>query len=1121
MSLGTPASFAQRRLWFLDQLEPGTAAYNLPRAFRVIGPLNLKILKRALDTVVRRHASLRTVFDSVHGEPRQVVLPDSSLDLPLVDLTRIPGIDPETEALRIVSEEGRKPFDLSEGPLLRSLVIRLGPESHIVVLVMHHIITDGWSISILFREVTSCYAEFARGKEPDLPDLPIQYAEYAQWQHEWMKGEALTRQTEHWKNKLAGAQSLIDLPLDHPRPTIAGWHGATEEISLDGVFLAKLKALAQAEGATSFMVAMAAFQALLWRYTNQESILVGTPVAARSEVEFENMVGLFVNTLVFRSDFSKSLTFRELIRQVRAFALDAYTHQDVPFEKLVEALVPQRSLDTHPLFQVMFTFQNIPKQVFEIPGLSIKEIAFEAGIAKFDLSAEVWEDREFHCQFEYRTDLFEQSTMRRMLGHFQTLLHAAFDNPDLRLAELPMMNAQERAQVLVEWNRTSADYSRDLTIHGAFEQQVNRTPEATALLSEGNRWTYRHVDDDSNHLAHLLIKKGIGAGCLVGILLDRSVEMVVALLAVLKTGAAYVPLDRGYPAERIKLMLTDAAVSGVITVSALKDRLPTDARNVIELDNDLDNNLDNNDELKRESSTALPDSVSSEQTAYVIYTSGSTGGPKGVEGTHRASMNRFTWMWRTYPFASGEVCCQKTNLTFVDSIWEIFGPLLAGIPSVIIPQEAVLDPELLLRVLARERVTRIVLVPSQLRALLDHAPNLQQRVPELKLWSCSGEVLPGDLARRFRAAFPGAKMLNIYGASEVAADATCHEVAERDSASVPIGKPISNTQVYLVDEGLNAVPIGIRGEIYIGGEGLARGYRNQPELTAERFVRNWMELPQSARLYRTGDLGRWRGDGEIEYLGRVDTQIKLRGVRIELGEISSVLASHPAVREAVVAVSGEAEQQKLAAYLVMKDQDEDRVPVPEAGELRRYLRGKLPEHMVPSSYWQIEKVPLLPSGKVNRAALAGCERSRLVDGQDWVGPRNKTEAQLADIWRELLKVERVGVDQSFFELGGHSLLVLQMTARIRRAMEVELPVRSVFESPTIAGLAQEVEKARTLGLKAHTPVLRRRQRTPTDPNREELLKKLDTLTPAELQSALQRLLEGKEPAGEGAADAAD
>ena len=1107
-----PTSFAQRRLWFLDQLEPGTAGYNLPRAFRVIGPLDIEILRRALDTVVRRHASLRTLFESVHGEPRQLVLPDSNVDVPLLDLTNLPEPERETEALRIVGEEGRKPFDLSAGPLLRTLVVRLGPERHTFLMVMHHIITDGWSISILFREVTTCYAALARDEKADLPELPVQYGEYAQWQRECMNGEALTREIEHWKSKLTGAQSLLDLPLDHPRPTVASWHGATEEISLNAVTLAKLKAMAQAESATPFMVAMAAFQALLWCYTRQESILVGTPVAARSEVEFEGIVGLFANTLVFRSDFSNDLTFRELIRQVRGFALDAYSHQDVPFEKLVEVLVPQRSLDTHPLFQVMFTFQNIPKQVFEIPGLSIKEIAFEAGIAKFDLSVEVWEDREFHCQFEYRTDLFEQSTMRRMLGHFETLLLGALDNPDQRLAELSLMSDRERAQVLVEWNRTAAEYSRDLTIHRAFEQQVRRTPDATALLSEQNRWTYRQLNDDANRLAHLLAKKGIGAGCLVGILLDRSVEMLVALLAVLKAGAAYVPLDRSYPAERIKLMLNDAAASGVITVSALKDRLPSDARNVIELDNDLDNN----EELIRGPSTDLPGSVSSEQIAYVIYTSGSTGAPKGVEGTHRASMNRFAWMWRAYPFASGEVCCLKTNLTFVDSIWEIFGPLLAGIPSVIIPQEAVLDPELLLQVLARERVTRIVLVPSQLRALLEHTPNLEQRVPALKLWSCSGEVLPGDLADRFRAAFPAARMLNIYGASEVAADATCHEVTERHITSVPIGRPISNTQIYLVDEGSHPVPIGIRGEIYVGGEGLARGYLNQPKLTSERFVRNWIAPEQSARLYRTGDLGRWRGDGAIEYLGRVDSQIKLRGIRIELGEIESVLASHPVVREAVVAVSGEAEQQKLGAYLVVKDG----ITLPGAGELRRYMRTKLPEHMVPASYWQIEEVPRLPSGKVNRAALEKCGGTALVDTHDWIGPRTENEKQLAAIWQELLKVERVGVEQNFFELGGHSLLVLQMMARIRRTMEVELPVRSVFESPTIAGLAQEVERARALGLKVDSPLLRRRQTTAADPNRDELLAKLENLSPDELQSVLQRVLRGKESAG-GTADAAD
>jgi amino acid adenylation domain-containing protein len=1122
-----PASFAQQRLWFLDHLEPDTAAYNLPRAFRIVGPLEIEIFRRALQSVVQRHASLRTVFDSVNGECRQVILPDGEVSFSLIDLAGMPEAERKAKALLLVGEEGRKPFDLSEGPLLRCLLVRLGEREHVLLFVMHHIITDGWSISILFKEVTTCYAAFVRNETPALPELPIQYSDYAQWQRECVQGEVLTQQIGYWKERLASAQSVLELPTDHPRPQVAGWRGATEEICLDSGTLAKLKSLAQAENSTLFMVSMAVFQALLWRYTGQERILVGTPVAARKELEFENMIGLFVNTLVFRSDFETGLTFRELIRQVRASTLDAFTHQDVPFEKLVEVLVPQRSLDTHPLFQVMFTFQNIPKQVFEIPGLSIKEMAFEAGIAKFDLSAEVWEDDRFHCQFEYRTDLFDPSTVRRMLGHFENLLQSALQKPDLRLAELPMMSAEERTQVLVEWNRTAADFPQDLTIPKAFEDQVERTPDATALLCEGERWTYRQLDKKANQLAHLLAKRKIATGSRVAIFLNRSAEMVIALLGILKAGAAYVPLDPAYPVERVRLMLGDAQVSGVVTVSALKDGLPENVREVIALDRFDQEQFDqvkfDQDEFDRgvgenhfPAEFAAASTAASSDIAYVIYTSGSTGTPKGVQGRHRGSMNRFAWMWRKYPFQPGDVCCQKTSLTFVDSIWEIFGPLLAGVPSVILSRETVLDPELLLQTLAREHVTRIILVPSQLRALLEHAPNLGERVPELTMWSCSGELLPVDVARRFRAAFPAAMLLNIYGSSEVAADATYHEIGEEDFASVvPIGQPISNTQVYLVDEGMNLSPVGVRGEIYIGGAGVAHGYWNRPELTAERFVPNRLEPERGGRLYRTGDLGRWRSNGEIEYLGRVDTQIKLRGQRIELGEIESVLASHVAVREAVVAVRGEGEQQKLAAYLVLQEA----VAAPSAGELRRYLRAKLPEAMVPAGYWQIEKVPLLASGKVNRGGLSGGKA--LVDQEEWVGARTETEAQLAAIWRELLKVEKVGVEQNFFELGGHSLLVLQMTARMRRVLEVEMPVRSVFDAPTIAALAREVEKVRSLGLKAHTPILRRRQPSTAEMSREELLAKLDHLSGAELESVLRRVLERKEPATGGLASAAD
>ena len=1106
MTFTSCASFAQQRLWFLDQLEPGTAAYNLPRAFRILGPLDNDILKRSMQAVVQRHASLRTVFESVYGEARQVVLSDVVVEIPVFDLSDVPELDREAEALRIVAAEGKKAFDLKEGPLLRCVLVRLQQDDHILLLLMHHIITDGWSIAILFREITACYAAFVKGDATTFSELPIQYADYAQWQREYMNADVLANKIQHWKDKLAGAQSVLELPLDYARPTGMGWHGATEEASFDASTLAQMKAVAQAENATLFMLALAAFQALLWRYTNQESVLVGTPVAARNEVEFENMIGLFVNTLVFRADFQRNITFRELVRQVRSYALDAYTHQDVPFEKLVEALVPQRSLDTHPLFQVMFTFQNIPKQVFQIPGLTIKEIAFEAGIAKFDLSVEVWDDGEFHCQFEYRSDLFEQASMRRMLVHFENLLNAALQNPDARIAELPMMSAEERQQLLVEWNRTSAEYPRDLTIPQAFENQTQRTPDATALLFEGRSWTYREINENANRLACTLAKRGIGQGSLVGIFLDRSPEMVVALMGVLKAGAAYVPLDPAHPLDRTRVLLQDAGLSSVVTSSGMRDRLPSEAHQVVILDQDED--------LRSEITKNYAAVTSSEQRPYVIYTSGSTGMPKGVEGTHRASMNRFAWMWQAYPFQPDDVCCQKTNLGFVDSIWEIFGPLLAGIPNVMIPQATVRDPELFLQTLARERVSRIVLVPSQLRTLLEHAPNLGERVPRLRLWTCSGELFPAELAQRFHAAFPQATMLNIYGSSEVAADATCHEVCERDfAASVAIGRPISNTEVYLVDECWNPVPIGIRGEIYIGGEGLARGYLNRPKLTAERFVSNWLAPEQSPRLYRTGDLGRFRNNGEIEYLGRVDSQIKLRGQRVELGEIESILVGHSAVREAVVAVEGEAEEQRLSAYLVLHAGANE----VGAGELRRYVRSKLPEHMVPSSYCRIEQLPLLPSGKVNRGALAGCGGTVLAEGEEWVGPRTETEAELAKIWEELLKVQRVGVEQNFFELGGHSLLVLQMTARMRRVMEVEMPVRSVFENPTIAGLAREVEQGRALGLKARAPILQRAQHT-SDPSREMLLAQLDRLTAGELQSVLQRVLDGKKPTGGGFAD---
>jgi len=654
---------------------------------------------------------------------------------------------------------------------------------------------------------------------------------------------------------------------------------------------------------------------------------------------------------------------------------------------------------------------------------------------------------------------------------------------------------------LLEWNQTAEDYPRDLTIQQAFEQQVERTPQATALLHAGKRWSYEQINRDANRLGHWLAKQGIGHDSRVGICLERSADTVVALLATLKSGASYVPLDPGFPKDRLQFMMEDAGLACVITQAAVCDKLPASAQKIL--------GMDTEGSWRREASDNLGVSTSSTQVAYIIYTSGSTGHPKGVQGTHRGALNRFAWMWKKYPFQAGEVCCQKTNLGFVDSILEIFGPLLGGVPSVILSEEAVRDPELLVEELAREHVSRLVLVPSLLRALLEHAANLQERLPGLRLWSCSGEILPVELAGKFREVLPQAKLLNIYGSSEVAADVTCHEVEERDlaAASVAIGRPISNTQIYLLDQHGNPVPAGVRGEIYVGGDGLARGYLNRPELTAERFVANPVNPEQSARLYRTGDVGRYRSNGDLEYVGRVDQQVKLRGQRIDLGEIETVLARHAAVRQVVVAVTGAGEQQKLSAYLVLKEG----AAVPKAGELRQQLRAKLPEAMVPSSYWRIERIPLLPSGKVNRGELGRAGGVALGDEVEQVGPRNEVEAKLAEIWRELLKVEQVGMEQNFFELGGHSLLVLQLTARIRRALEVELPVRSVFEAPTIAGLALEVDKARALGLKPRTPIVHLRPRVLAREQltEEALLLQLEKLTAEEITTLLKAMLDEK------------
>ena len=1088
-----PSSFGQQRLWFLDQVAPGTSAYNLARALRLTGSLDQVALAKALKSVISRHESLRTIFISIDGEVRQVVLSDLKFDLPVSDLSELPAVQREQAALRIAGEEASKPFDLNTGPLLRAKLLRLGSGDHILVLVIHHIITDGWSMNLLFQEMAELYAGFAADRQPRIPRLNLQYSDYSRWQHASVTGDFLKGELNYWKNKLQGAKTVLQLPTDHPRLAVHNGRGKSIHFDISHETNKGLKALAQRENATPFMALLAVFQVLLARYTSQDNILVGTPTGGRNDVELENLIGFFVNTVILRADPDPDGSFRQILRQARANTLEALAHQ-VPFEKLVEALEPDRSLNRNPLFQVMFILQNAPKPKVELPGLAMQEIEFESGIAKFDLTLEIIDVGNLYCTFEYDSNIYEENTIQRMAGHFAKLVETVVATPDEKLSKFSLLTAAE-VQRLGEWNNTGSEYPGELCIHTAFEEQVTRTPDKTAVIDQESRLSYRELNELANRLARRLIRKGVRPATLVGISLNRSIEMVIALVAILKTGAAYVPLDPAYPKQRLDFMVLDSQVNVVVTTPEFanlwqKDRVDIHPFNVKSLS------------AEAEDTCNLSLKLSAESRMYVIYTSGSTGSPKGVETTHRASMNRFSWMWKAYPFLDDEVCCQKTSLGFVDSVWEIFGPLLSGVPSVILPGEAIIDPEQLVQLLSQYRVTRIVLVPSLLRVILEGVEDLENRLPNLAHWTCSGEVLPADLVNRFSNALPKATLLNLYGSSEVAADVTWHEITKNDrSGPIPIGRPISNVRMFILDRHLNQVPVGVPGELYVEGDCLAQGYFRRPELTAERFIAHHFEPSSSVRLFRTGDLGRYLSNGEIECLGRTDNQVKIRGMRVELGEIEAVLASQPKVRAAIVILADRSGQQRLTAYLEVRSGLRT-----DADELRRFMRSRLPDHMVPADYLVVDDFPLLPSGKVDRRTLALQTSTHPIDDRGYVAPQTTTQERLAAIWRTLLGVEEVGITDNFFQLGGHSLMAMQVVARIRKEFEVEVPIRTLFEDPTIKWLAKEVEESKAKGIKVLAPISSFLQ---AQNIHDQLRAQVDKMSQEELEELLRQVLKEK------------
>jgi len=1047
-----PLSYEQEQIWLHAQLAGNLPLYNEPVTIHYRGSLDVAALEKSFNEVLRRHEAWRTSIEIVDGMPMQKVHPSLRVSLPVLDLRGLPDEKRELEALRVATEDARQPIDLTEPPLFRIRLIRLRDEEHRLYLTLSHIIFDGAAIyRVLLPELSTLYESFAAGRPSPLPELPIQYADYACWQRRNVTEETLADDLSYWKQQLAGSLPESYLPADRRRVGPQTFRGATYPFEMSSGLSSSLMALSRSQGVTLFQVLLAGFAALLSRYSGEETIPIGSLTVGRKLAETQPLLGYFVNTVVLRLDLSGDPSFRDLVKRVRNLALHALEHDNVPFERIVRELRTTRDSSHNPLFQALF---SLAPPLLEVnPAWQVTQLDVDTGVSKYDLHLELDERRDdILPRIHYSTDLFDLATIVRMAGHWMNLLSGAASNPDLRVSQLPLLSQQEKHQLLVTWNDTDADYPRGETIPQQFAAQCDRTPDVVAVREGDQQLTFWQLHERSDRLAQHLRNLGAGRGTTVALCIERSIDMVAGLLGVLKAGASYVPLDPSNPPQRLGFMLKDSEAAIVVAQPTCADKLPAHNAHTVWLDSGWTQILGG----QSDAASSVPLTCQPDDTAYVLYTSGSTGTPKGVEGTHRACLNRFAWMWRTYPFQPGEVCCQKTNLAFVDSIWEIFGPLLAGVPNVIIPQETLNDPEELLRTLAREQVTRIVLVPSLLRLLLEHAPNLGERLPRLKLWTSSGEVLPTELAESFRAAFPQATLLNLYGSTEVAADVTCRQITDEDlrAHSISIGHPIANTQVYILDENRNPAPIGVRGEIYVGGDNLARGFWRRRDLTAERFVENPIAPERSARLYRTGDLGRFHAPGEIEYLGRVDGQVKLRGMRLELGEIEVALRAHPAVREAVVVLTPD--QQQLAAYITAQNGQ-----APSAEELRSYLRGRLPEHMVPSGYQCIERWPLLPSGKVDRRGLPTFNQTESVRQSTFTAPHDAVEEQLLTMWKSILNLDAISVTDNFFSIGGHSLASTRLLARIQRTFGKKLGLRDVFEAPTIAEMAGLIRRENT------------------------------------------------------------
>ncbi|HKR15452.1 MAG TPA: amino acid adenylation domain-containing protein, partial [Pyrinomonadaceae bacterium] len=1044
-----PLSFAQQRLWFIDQLEPNSFLYNVSTTVRIEGRLNVPAFQRSFDEIVRRHETLRTTFRLVDRQPVQVIADAAEVTIDVVDLEALSTGEKEQESRRRLLAEAQLPFDLSRGPLFRVKLARLSAEEHIFLLCMHHIISDGWSLGVLVREVAALYRSFLADEPSTLPELPIQYADFVLWQREWLQGDTLAEHLEYWKKQLAGAPAVLELPADRPRPAVNTHRGAKQSLTLPAELSAAIKSVSEHEGVTLFMTLLAAFQTLLHRYSSQDEIVIGTPIANRNRAETEGLIGFFVNTLLLRTDFAGNPSFRQLLGRVRDVALGAYAHQDLPFEKLVEELQPERSLSHTPLFQTAFVFQNAPIGRLELSGLRLTPLGGDNGTAKFDLTLVMEEtDRGLIGSIEYNTDLFDTETIQRMLGHYEYLLEGIVADPDRTVCELPLLTLPEQRQLL-EWNPTDTVYPVGHSLHTIFETQAALTPNAVALVFENERLTYGELNSRANQLAHHLRARGVKAEARVGVMLERSLEMVVSLLGILKAGGAYVPLDPDYPHERLAFMLADAEVHCLITETRLQSQLAM-TPGVICLDTERD-------EIANQSDSNPVSDVSAGNLAYVIYTSGSTGKPKGVTVSHGNVMRLFAATDEWFHFDDRDVWTLFHSYAFDFSVWELWGALLYGGRLVVVPYLVSRSPEAFHQLLVKEQVTVLNQTPSAFRQLI-HAEEIAGAKPQdlaLRLVIFGGEALEIPSLRPWFDRHGDQKplLVNMYGITETTVHVTYRPLSFADlhGGSV-IGGPIPDLQVYVLDAYMQPVPVGVPGEMYVGGDGVARGYLRQPALTATRFVPDPFSKKRGACLYRTGDLARYLRNGDLEYLGRIDHQVKIRGFRIELGEIEAVLLTHNGVREAVVMAREDSPGEKrLAAYLVLDDEQSTSI-----GDLRGFLKERLPDYMIPSVFVVLDRLPLTSNGKVDRRALPAPDRTRPELERLYVAPTTFSEKVLVDGWAEALGVEQVGIHDNYFELGGDSIRSVGLLA-LARERGLDFSLQQLFQYQTVYELAREID----------------------------------------------------------------